>query len=238
MTARGSRKSDEQKYFSRPEVSALLYAARERTRDFPAYYMIALQYLLGLRIGEVLQLRYDHLGPLDTSGRVVYVNVPTLKKKSAARAARPICPFTDKPLYPVPVLSHASLVAHAFDRKSHAEHERTSPWLFPSRSASGKRPLTRSQAFRRFHAVREAAGLPDYYTPHALRHSSATALYERCRRNRVVSVFLRHSDGTRDEDGAAVTHRYVHFSPAVWQEYRGALDLPPLQPLPPGGLPR
>lgn len=228
MTMKGYRKPEDHTYAHRPQIAALLHAAHG-TGDFMGYFMFSLQYVLGLRIGEVIMLRYDHAGPLATDGCPKWVNVPTLKKgEEDHRAER--CPHTGKPLYPVPVLSLRNIVAAAFDPKYRAVK---SPWLFPAKGGrDATKHLSRSYAIQRFHALQEEACLPDYLSTHALRHSAGTFLYEKSNRRRVVSLFLRHSFGglgRGDGDGAAVTDRYIHFRVADWQQFAGALDLPPFR---------
>lgn len=240
---RGSRKPEEAFYLDRRGVAALLYAAHAEVPnlttggrgDARLYFMFALQYLLALRIGEVILLRYEHLGPIDpVSGWPRYVLVPTLKKKAKEYRGQSMT-ADDKvmPLLPVPVISHGSLVLSAFDRAYRPKDHRSSPWLFPGQTPT--RHLSRSHAIAEFGRVRDAACLPDYYSPHVLRHAAATNLYEFCGRKHVVSVFLRHamSSGRGAGDGASVTDRYLHMTAEAWSKLRGALALPPLAPLSP-----
>lgn len=228
MTQKGRpRKTSDEQFMSKRAIGALLYAAREVSPL--AYFAFACQYLLALRIGEVICLRYDHMRR--DHDRHPFIMVPTLKKRSGMH--RDKCLGTGLPLFPVPVLSHVNLIEAAWDRKYRAgEPAQKSPWLFPV-FRKPEEHWSRSNAFRIFHEVREAAGLPDYYSPHALRHSAATYLHERCDRQRIVSAFLRHDLGGRmsGQDSAAVTARYIHITEETWRKYRGALDLPTVAPL-------
>jgi integrase len=243
---RGSRKPEAAFYLDRRETAALLYAAhaevpsaRGGRGDSLLYFLFTLQYLLALRVGEVILLRYEHLGPTDpVSGWPRYVLVPTLKKRASEFRGETMR-VGDKtlPLLPVPVVSYGPLVAAAFNPAYRPPDLRNSPWLFPGQNPS--RHISRSHTIAEFHRVREAARLPDYYSPHVLRHAAATNLYEKANRARVVSVFLRHatSSGRRSgDDGASVTDRYIHMTAEGWARLRGALDLPPLAPLAPAGL--
>ena len=223
-------------YLEPYEIAALLHAARDLLGNNKAYFMLALQYLLGLRIGEVVLLQYAHLGPLEKDARGVewprYVSVPTLKKREVGRNERDRDELTKLPIVAVPVLSHPGIVRAAFDRKYRPGHERHSPWLFPGRPT--KKPMGIQHGISLFHATREEANLPDYYTPHVLRHSAAMRVERVCNKNRIVSEFLRHSR-TRSyggvNEGAPVTNVYLHTTIAEWKALRGCLDLPPLRPL-------
>lgn len=227
MTAKGAVKIDEQKFMSRAEVAALLWGARE-LGTIP-YYLFTLQYLLGLRIGEVIQLRYEHLGPIE-SGWPLYVEVPTLKKRTQSDA-HPPDEATGLPLYKVPVLSHPALVVAAFDPRYRRGRGAQSPWLFPPMLWRTQRHMGRARVFQLWHQARELVQLPPWYSPHALRHTASAYLYERCRSVPQVARFMRHTpSGPRDEGGTTVL--YIHFTPEQWARCRGALDLPPLAPLP------
>lgn len=223
---------------SRREVAALLYAARNLLRDPRLYYMLLLQYLLALRVGEVVLLRYEDVGTdRDERGLPSFIRCPTLKQGTGRPGYTPQYP----PRLKVPVLSHPEVVAAAFDRERRTERrERVSPWLFPGQDRAD--PLDRKTAIELFHDAKRAAYLRDWYTPHALRHTAGTQLYAASGKKLVVSAFLRHSVGSgraRDE-GAAVTERYIHVTDEMWREYRGALDLPRLEPILPDatGSPR
>jgi len=209
----GYRKSEESKLMEKYEVAAFLHAAREIERDARSYYLFALMYLLGLRIGEAIILEWDHVGPTGTDGLPMNIQVPTLKQ----RQPKP-------PLISVPVLSHPKLVAQAFDRSRQPKAERRvrSRWLF-----GGEVPgehLSKTQAYRLFCLLRDTARLRRDLTPHAFRHTAACELkalgadYTTCKR------FLRHTE----HDSTEV---YMHIKPAQWARFRGALDLPPLKPL-------
>lgn len=240
MSAAGYKKPERAKYMSKAEIAALLWVWYSRGQTpgvsdpgqaVNAYLMFTIQYLFGLRIGEVIRLRYEHLGPRDETGWPEFVNVPTLKKREGNSGVGR-CKATNLPLYPVPVLSAPRLVLSAFNPQYRVdETDRKSPWLFPGRS--NKTHLSPTQANNLFHVAKTEALLPDALSPHTLRHAAATHLYEKCRRRRVVTEFLRQSPGGgfSKDGGAAVTDRYIHVTPEQWRLFRGALDLPKLGPL-------
>lgn len=228
MTAKGARKQEWQQYLKPREVSALLYAAKGMGAI--PYLLMSTQFLLGLRVGEVILLRYEHLGPLSPHGYPEYVNVPTLKK-SADNAEGPVCPITERPLIPVPVLSHPNMILAAFNKAYRPESR--SSWIFPG-GHSDRDHISRSYAIQAFCRARDKAGLPSYVTTHALRHTASVMLSQACGDNElVVGRFLRHSRGST-ASGSNVTRRYMHITMERFGEFRGALNLPPIAPLPGG----
>lgn len=214
MPLYGDRKPEDAKFMTKTQVAALLHAARDIERNPRAYFMLSLMYLLGLRISEARMLEWTHLGPLDEFGEPTVVTVPTLKQRQKT-----------VPLVSVPVLSHPKLVLFAFNRRRAEKDKggRRSQYLFPSArhidQIAGPTP-----AWRLFDAARRSAGLPDYFSPHALRHTAATELGSAGAPHVVIQRFLRHASEN-------VTDAYTHVAPSTWAQYRGALDLPPLAPI-------
>lgn len=238
----GYRKAEDDKRMEKYEVAALLHAARNIELDARAYYMLSLMYFLGLRIGEVILLRWEHFVPPATAGGLPYVRVPTLKQHADAKL-RQFETSKDKSgeterrallnLYRVPVLSSPALVRFIFDkgRQTGPERAAKSPWLFTGTDPAAH--LSKKQADRVFTNCREAARLRPGLTPHAMRYSATMAL-KRWQLGelrlgtvdmRTQAAFLRHTSVT-------VTERYVGVDAWDWERYRGALDLPPLAPLP------
>ncbi len=217
---KGWRKPEDAKRLEKHEVHALLSAALYIERDPKAFYFFALMYLLALRVGEAVLMRWDYIGPLDETGRVLNVRVPTLKQ------------HTDTPpLISVPVLSHPRLVLAAFNRRRLPVEERRvhSPWLFPSSDPT--RHMSIRQAAYLFALCRDAAKLNPRFTPHSLRYAAVGALgdWEVAQLGmleaspRTATAFLRHTTRTTAET-------YMVRTTTAWRRYHGALDLPPLRP--------
>jgi len=145
-----------QAYLTPDEVIAVLRAAKEQsTRD---WCMVLISYRHGMRASEVCNLRLD-----DVDLKRGAITIRRLKGSLD----------TIQPLYAhrgVPLLDElAALRAYSRDREDDG-----SDFLFVSQKGGR---LHRSQFFRVFQSIAEAAGLPaDKRHPHALKHSLASHL--------------------------------------------------------------
>jgi type 1 fimbriae regulatory protein FimB len=145
-----------QVYLTPGEMIAVLKAAKERSaRDWT---MVLLSYRHGMRASEVCNLRLD-----DVDLKRQAITIRRLKGSLD----------TVQPLYPhrgVPLLDElAALRAYLRDREDDG-----SDFLFVSQKGGR---LHRSQFFRVFQAIAEAARLPaEKRHPHALKHSLASHL--------------------------------------------------------------
>lgn len=220
-----SKKSGAEKWMSKRQIAALLYAAR-RSRWPNSYNCFLLMYLLGLRISEATMLEWSHLDSklVDDRGLIRAIRVPTLKKRT-----------WPPPLKTVPVLAHFKAVAAAFDPRRSKKIQ--SPYLFPS-PVDHSRPVSRFRVDDAFRECRRKAGLPDFFTPHSLRHSAATLLRRTLKDELLVQRFLRHSDSTvygeGHKRGKSTTGVYIHvdLSDYALAIRESALTLPKPQPLP------
>ena len=78
------------------------------------------------------------------------------------------------------------------------------PWLFPSGSAGGRKPLTRIRLYQLVKALAVDAGIPpDRVSPHVLRHAFATHLLAGGADLRALQAMLGHAD-------IATTEIYTH----------------------------
>jgi integrase/recombinase XerD len=174
------------KVLSRDEVESLIGAAGERDR--PAALRLAciieLIYASGLRVSECLDLP---LAALARDPAYLIVRGKGGKERLA------------------PLNDHARAAVKAYlDVRKGFVHGPSSPWLFPSRGASGR--LTP----RRFSQLLQEAALlagidPARVSPHVLRHAFATHLLEGGADLRTVQKLLGHAD-------IATTQIYTHVA--------------------------
>ena len=95
-------------------------------------------------------------------------------------------------------------------------------WLFPGRDPV--MPITTRQLYRVVRDTAEAIGIEKRVSPHVLRHSFATQLYEQGTDIRAIQVLLGHSK-------LDTTARYAHVATKVLSEVTSPLDkLTPLRP--------
>jgi len=247
MPEKGYRK----KVFNLPkrDVAALLWGAQnigDPRFDF-AFDALVLMYVLGLRIGEVVLLQYDHKAVIDSAGMIRSVSVPTLKK-SRRRADAPLPP---PPKFDVPVLAHFDLVASAFDHSKRKGRAAISKYLFPS-PRDPSQPISARMVHLAFVEAARRGGVTEKATPHCLRHTVATELANYLTNTAgekddvvvgAVGRFLRHTKGKvwtgKGSDPFATTRLYIHSADAAkylnlndWAPViRGrAIRLPPLEP--------
>lgn len=97
-------------------------------------------------------------------------------------------------------------------------------WLFPGRDPL--MPVTTRQLYRVVRDTAEAISIKKRVSPHVLRHSFATHLYEHGTDIRTIQVLLGHSK-------LDTTARYAHVATKVLREVTSPLDmLTPLRPKP------
>lgn len=181
------------KILSREDIDALLAAVanRDQAAAVRTLALIELAYASGLRVSELLNLRVEAVRRdpawLTIRGKGGKERLAPLN--DAARAAvRAWLDVRDAARKPLPSGGPAP----------------DSPWLFPSRGASGR--LTP----RRFAQILDQAAIdagidPARVSPHVLRHAFATHLLEGGADLRVVQTLLGHAD-------IATTQIYTHVA--------------------------
>jgi site-specific recombinase XerD len=145
-----------QVYLSPEEIIAVLKAAKERsTRDWA---MVLLAYRHGMRASEVCNLR---LADVDLKRQAITVR----RLKGSVDTVQPLFPHRG-----VPLLDELAAVRACLrDREADG-----SDFLFVSQKGGR---LHRSQFFRLFQSIAEAASLPaEKRHPHCLKHSLASHL--------------------------------------------------------------
>jgi site-specific recombinase XerD len=104
-------------------------------------------------------------------------------------------------------------ILHGLEDAWRTHHNRR--WLFPNRR--GDAPLDERVLRDSFAAAAAAAGIQPGVTPHALRHSYATRLFEHGVDSRIVQVLLGHAR-------IATTAIYTHLTTPTLASLRGLLD--------------
>lgn len=176
------------KVLSRGEVEALIAAAaaKDGGQGLRLACMIELLYASGLRISELLAL------PLNALAR----DPAFLMVKGKGGKER---------LAPLNAPARTAVTAYLEVRRQFLpKGVKDNPWLFPSRSASGR--LTARRVSQLLEDAALAAGLDrDKVSPHVLRHAFATHLLEGGADLRVIQTLLGHAD-------IATTQIYTHLA--------------------------
>lgn len=176
------------KVLSRGEVEALIAAAaaKDGGQGLRLACMVELLYASGLRISELLAL------PLNALAR----DPAFLMVKGKGGKER---------LAPLNAPARKAVMAYLEARAQFLpKGVKDSPWLFPSRSASGR--LTARRVSQLLEEAAIAAGIDrDKVSPHVLRHAFATHLLEGGADLRVIQTLLGHAD-------IATTQIYTHLA--------------------------
>lgn len=170
------------KVLSREEVEALLAAAgaEDRTSGVRLVCLMELTYASGLRVSELLGLRLEAVAR-DPAYLVV-------RGKGGKERLAPL----------------NTAAREAIKAWQPLRTPKESPWLFPSRGATGRLTSRRFDQLLRSAALK--AGLdPARVSPHVLRHAFATHLLEGGADLRVLQTLLGHAD-------ISTTQIYTHVA--------------------------
>jgi integrase/recombinase XerD len=173
------------KVLSEDEVERLLAAARQGKgpEALRTVALLEMLYATGLRVSELVALP---LSALQGDPRLILV------KGKGGRER----------MVPLGEAAAAAVKDYQAVRGHFAGGRETSPWLFPSRGASGH--LTRQRFGQRLKALAVEAGLdPAKVSPHVLRHAFASHLLAHGADLRAVQQMLGHAD-------IATTQIYTH----------------------------
>jgi integrase len=181
------------KALTRPQAKAFILAARGERLELALRLLLS----LGLRRGEVAGLRWCDIdfenGRLHINGTLTYIEqiglVWDTPKNHRRRSLK------------LPAKLVAALRWHqtrqAAERKAMGDKWKTpaSPdvdYVFVASTTGGA--LNSDQIYVTFKRVAKAAGLPDHFSPHSLRHSCASFLYAEGVPDKVISTHLGHSN--------------------------------------------
>lgn len=188
------RRSDEVKALSSQQVRELL-AAAQGTRN-EALYLVAVH--TGLRQGELLGLKWTDV---DLMGRRLSIS-RALKVTDHGLDFGP--PKNGASRRSVPLSKTAMAVLSAHRTRQNKENLATPGWrdgnlVFPNRIGG---PMDHNNLYYRdYKPLLKRAGLEDQgFTFHALRHTFATALFERGEHPKIVQSLLGHSSITQTMD--------------------------------------
>jgi len=173
------------KTLAQDEVARLIAAAEQdkSTEGARLRCLIELLYATGLRISELVRL-------------------PLAAARPDARALMVRGKGGKERLVPLGAPAREALADYRGKRSQFLAEGETSPWLFPSRSASGH--LTRERVGQLLKEIALKAGLdPTRLSPHVLRHAFASHLVDHGADLRSVQEMLGHAD-------IATTQIYTH----------------------------
>ncbi len=160
------------------EIKALLSQL-----DGPYYVMAFLAAVTGLRVSELLALKWADIeftaGEIRLTRAIVCQHVGSLKTETSAK--------------PVPM--DAGLSALLLDWRQRCPYNQDSDYVFASPEMHGKQPLWPSSAMsKHIRPAAERAGITKHVRWHVFRHSFATLLKGNGEDVKTVQESLRHAD--------------------------------------------
>ena len=163
--------------------------------------LLSLGYGCGLRAGEVVRLKVQHI---DRAQKIIRI------EQSKGRKDRNVMLSPE-------MLDLLLQWWKARPSRYDAGIPLQERWLFPSRKTAGK-PMTTRQLSRLFHETAAAAGIKKSVTLHVLRHSFATHLLEHGTDIRIIQALLGH-------DKLDTTARYTRVATGMIANIESPLDL-------------
>lgn len=171
-------KSNRDKYLTKEEFQQLLLAAQNKPYWYMMFYLAG---NLGLRGGELVRLRVEHIDQRNCS-----LKIPTLKqegkkgiKRGSIRRGKMPSTFIDTPISQVMVDKILEYVT-VNQRKG---------WLFPAEDGIHFPEWKWRRGFKFF---AEKAKLNPKYSPHSLRHCKGILTYRKFKDIKAVQALLRH----------------------------------------------
>lgn len=161
---------ERRRFLTAKEVQGMMQAVRTGNSGARDYCLILLAFRHGMRISELLDLRYQDLDLLE--GRI---NIRRLKNGFS----------TVHPLMP----DEREAIEHWTRVRSSWKTTAVADTVFISRRNS---PLSRQQAYRIVRSAGEMAGMATNTHPHMLRHACGYELAERGTDTRLIQDYLGH----------------------------------------------
>ena len=185
-------RQEEIKALTREQISSFLAASAATTGSARRYYpFFLLLARTGMRMGEALALQWTDLDFGNHQIRVVRAfSVGHIESPKSGRSrAVDLSAQLAHTLLRLQVERRAETL-----RQGWAE---TPPWVFCNEAGM---PLDGSRVRKGFAKILEAAGLPLHFTPHCLRHSFASLLFQQGESPQYVQRQLGHSSITLTAD--------------------------------------
>jgi integrase len=162
------------------EIKALL---AELETDGPYYVMAFLAAVTGLRVSELLSLKWENLdfaaGEIHLTHAIVCQHVGKLKTETSEK----------------PVAMDAGLSALLLDWRRHCPYNQESDYVFGSTEMYGTQPLWPSSAMsKHIRPAAKRAGITKHVRWHVFRHSLATIMKGNGEDVKTVQESLRHAD--------------------------------------------
>lgn len=171
-------KNQRDKYVTLEEYKAILNAARV---NMDHYTMLMLAGNAGLRVGEVVRLKAEHVKEKEG-----YILIPTLKQERKGRIGRGDMPET---LIETPVSADVLDILRRYLKY----YKRKSGWVFPYKDGIHWPTWYAQRVFKHYAHL---AGLSERYSIHSLRHFRGMYLYKEIGDIRGVQELLRHKSIT------------------------------------------
>ena len=196
-------KTAREKYLTEIEFANLLKVIPKDSIWYMLYYLMG---NLGLRVGEVVRLRVQHID-IDN----LAIKVPTLKQEGIKGRKRGAIQRGEMPKTLIEIPVSDKMIGHL---KDYVQRYKRTTWLFPYKDSL---PIPEWLVRRTFKKVLKEAKLRKIYSPHSLRHCRGVKAYKQFKDIRAVQALLRH----RNINSTVV---YTHLDLDAKRELTDALE--------------
>ena len=200
VSIKSKKESAEKRTYSKEEVEKILKFSD--THKYGIYIRILLE--LGLRCSELCGLKW---GDIDTNAKTVSIKRACTESKGMAVVASPKNKSSERTLP----------LSTALAERLEAVRGDAEEFILTSRKGKGK-PITPCKfSAHKYKTFFTDYGETDYLTPHELRHTCGTLLYEKTKDIYAVSKYLGHAN-------INITSKlYVHDSPDLLRDSLGII---------------